>query len=96
MKQQLLELIEEKAKSISNTPYHNKAFLSGAEYALTSPDILEAAGLVKEEDNGQGEYNELWMKIIERIEKDNIGCEMYSDTVKWLQENFIIIPKIKQ
>lgn len=59
MKQQLLELIEEKAKSISNTPYHNKAFLSGAEYALTSPDILKAAGLVKEEECIHGYLVEL-------------------------------------
>lgn len=48
-------------------------------------------------DAGTGEYNELWMKVIELVEHDNCNPLKagYSDTVKLLQENFNISIKNK-
>ena len=36
-------------------------------------------------------YNSIYTEVVELVEKDNIQCEFYSETVKKLKENYCII-----
>ena len=36
-------------------------------------------------------YDSIYMEVVELVEKDNIQCEFYSETVKKLKENYCII-----
>lgn len=49
--------------------------------------------LLASNDEGQGEYNDLWTEVIEKVESDNVSYGAYSDTITWLQERFNITRK---
>jgi hypothetical protein len=38
-------------------------------------------------------YDSEWLTVIQKIEKDNAACEMYINTIKWLDERYTLTPK---
>jgi hypothetical protein len=44
-------------------------------------------------DEGQGEYNDLWTEVVSKVEDDNVSVNAYKDTIAWLQERFNITRK---
>ena len=56
--------------------------LDWKEYALKlEAELLKSA---------KGDYNKRWMAIINRVEKDNKEVESYSETVKNLQNKYLL------
>lgn len=57
---------------------------NGHKYGVTLPAY---------NDEGQGEYNDLWTEVINKVESDNGDVRLYADTISWLQERFNITRK---
>jgi hypothetical protein len=56
-------------------------------------DVRQQLSKEMQVESDEEGYNPIWLDIIERVEKDNNACEAYADTIKMLQEKYIVIPK---